>query len=125
MASKYHIKVGEHLRKIFPLYTIREEVSMYIDGVTKDSRAKKLHVDWFVRELGIAVEVDGQHHYRSVDYGDGLGEVNLERRKYLDRVKDSITYENDWLMIRIPYDIVEDYEKVERYVKGIVFNQTQ
>jgi very-short-patch-repair endonuclease len=125
MASKYHVEVGEHLRKIFPLYTIKEEVSMYIDGVTKDRRAKKLHVDWFVRELCIAVEVDGQHHYQSVDYGDGLGEVNLERRQYLDRLKDSIAYENDWLMIRIPYDIVADYEKVERYVKGIVFNKTQ
>lgn len=122
MASRYHIKVGEYLRQIFPFYTIKEEVSMYVCGVTKDVRAKQLHVDWFVRELSIAVEVDGEHHYESIDYGDGMGEVNLERRQYLDRLKDRIAEENGWIMVRIPYDMLDDFENVKKHIKSIVFN---
>ncbi len=122
MASKYHIKVGEYLRQIFPFYTIKEEVSMYVNGVTKDVRAKQLHVDWFVRELSIAVEVDGEHHFESIDYGDGMGETNLERRQYLDRLKDRIAEDNGWIMVRIPYDMLKDFEKVKQHIKSVVFN---
>ena len=122
MASKYHIKVGEYLRQIFPFYTIKEEVSMYVNGVTKDVRAKQLHVDWFVRELSIAVEVDGEHHFESIDYGDGMGEVNFERRQYLDRLKDRIAEDNGWIMVRIPYDMLKDFEKVKQHIKSVVFN---
>lgn len=116
MSSKYHKSVKKILRQIFPFYSIKEEVSMYVKGKTKNKEAKKLHVDLFVKDIELAIEVDGQHHYEEIDYGDGNGQVNFERRRYLDNMKDSIAYENGWLMVRVPYTEAMNREWIERAI---------
>jgi len=108
LSSKYHREVKKILKKLFPHHQIKEEVSMKINGVTKNKDAGKLHVDLFVKGLNIAIEVDGEHHYEAIDYGDGQGQVNFERRRYLDNLKDDIAYENGWTMVRIPFDKAKD-----------------
>lgn len=117
MASKYHKSVKKILKEIFPFYSIKEEVSMYVKGKTKNKEAKKLHVDLFIKDMDMAIEVDGQHHYEEIDYGDGNGRVNFERRRFLDNLKNSIAYENGWLMIRIPYTEALNREYVEKQIE--------
>ena len=126
MSSKYHKEVKKILKKLFPHYQIKEEVSMKVKGVTENKDAAKLHVDLFIKGLNIAVEVDGQHHYEVIDYGDGQGQVNLERRKFLDNLKDDIAYENGWTMVRIPFDKSKDehwiIEAIDKAVEEYSYN---
>ena len=118
MASKYHEAMRSVLRKIFDGFYIEEEKSMYIEG-SRNFKAKKYHVDFFIPALNICFEVDGEHHFEEVDYTGNKSEarVNYEKRVKLDNLKNDIAEENGWYMIRVPYTLFKDEEKLEEYIR--------
>lgn len=114
MASSYHERMREILHKIFPYYNIDEERSMFDKNVTRDRRAKRLHVDFFIRELKVAIEVDGEHHFRKVDYtkDDEAAQNRFLRRIALDREKNRIAKENGWKIIRVHHEEFDDEDEL-------------
>jgi hypothetical protein len=116
-ASKYHVMVGNILRELFPTATILQEYSM-ANGKTTNPKASKLHVDYFIPMLNLAIEVDGEHHYEVVEYGkkDNEGFVRFEQRYKLDNIKNMIAEENGWTLVRIKYTFADDKEKIKQMI---------
>lgn len=116
-ASKYHKNVGYVLKQMFPGYNILQEISMSY-GNTEDFRASKYKIDWFVKELSLAIEVDGEHHFIPVNYNNDEeeAETNLVKRQHLDKIKEKIAGENEWKLIRIPFYIAGDLNKIRSYI---------
>lgn len=64
--------------------------------------------DFYLPELNILVEYDGQQHFKPVDYFGG--EKAHKRRKEADREKNQIAKLNGHTLIRIPYWRFDDLE---------------
>ena len=112
-ASKYHKAVGNILRQLFPAATIYQEYSM-ANGKNVSPLASRLHVDYFIPLYKLAIEVDGEHHYEVVEYGvkDKDAFARYENRYRLDNIKNDISEENGWIMLRIKYTDIKDKEKI-------------
>lgn len=61
LKSSYHQKAYEMIKKLYPLYPVYEETKLC--GTKND-----LYVDLFIPSLGIAVEVQGQQHYKFIPH---------------------------------------------------------
>lgn len=68
-------------------------------------RAKKLRADFCIPKLSLIIEVQGEHHYKAINYNDDIDEAesSLETRKHLDKIKRLIASEAEFLMIEWPY----------------------
>jgi len=101
-ASSYHIEVGKILKNLFPAFTLWQEYSME----TKENKDGSMYrVDWFIKELNLAIEVDGQHHYVPINYENNEEKAldDFYKRIALDSVKDKIATVNGWYILHIPY----------------------
>lgn len=61
LKSSYHQKAYEIIKKLYPLYPVYEETKLC--GTKND-----LYIDMFIPSLGIAVEVNGEQHYKFNPY---------------------------------------------------------
>jgi len=61
-ASNLHKAVYEFCRRRFPLFTILQEYTIFVDD-----RGMKEHlfVDIFIKELNLAIECNGEQHYKA------------------------------------------------------------
>lgn len=104
-ASSLHKSVYDHLREIFPCFTIVQEYAIKTGKQT-------LFIDILIKELSIAFECQGQQHYQytEVFHGDRKG---FEKSKARDKDKRTWCEMNGITLIEIPY-----YEKVtESYIR--------
>lgn len=62
---------------------------------------RRLEIDCYCDELRLAVEVNGDQHYKS----DAYYTTDLEYQVYKDRVKEKLCYMNGITLIIIPYII--------------------
>lgn len=103
--SKLNDLVGETLEKgLFKHYTIVPEYCL--SRINPAWKSDKEKLDWVVKELKIAIEVDGEHHYKPTTYGGiskDLASNNLIYQKKRDNFKDHFCKEAGWTLIRIPY----------------------
>lgn len=60
-ASNLHKKVFDFCKRKFPLYTILQEYTIYVDN-----RGVKEHlfVDILIKEISLAIECNGEQHYK-------------------------------------------------------------
>jgi len=70
-------------------------------------RTKSLRFDFYLPELNLCIEYDGEHHFKENKYF-GIG--NLEYVRKNDEIKNRFCRENNIKMIRIPY---YDYDKID------------
>lgn len=63
-------------------------------------RKKKLRFDFYLSDLNIIVEYDGEHHFQENKY---FGDGNLEYIKHNDKIKNNYCKKNGIKLIRIPY----------------------
>jgi hypothetical protein len=67
-ASKRHKAVGALLEQsIFENMVIFQEYPVNL--INPDCSNGRLKVDWYIKTLNIAIEVQGEHHYQPVQYG--------------------------------------------------------
>ena len=62
---------------------------------------KPLHFDFYLPDLNICIEYDGEQHYKSVDYFGG--EEGLKLRIQNDQIKNEYCKTHNIKLIRIPY----------------------
>lgn len=72
-------KVYDTLREIFPTNTILQEHYIYYKGA-------RLFFDFFIKELGILIEVQGRQHFEYVDHFHGSVE-SFRAQKCRDNLK--------------------------------------
>lgn len=112
--SSYLERVLKQIEEHFPGLDYELEKSMYEPGVT-DRTVRKLRIDIFIPVLNLAIEVDGEHHHKPIDYvGDpSLAWSGFERRKMLDRKKDCVAQQLGWKLVRLDPNDVESGKVVE------------
>jgi len=88
-------------------------------------KGQKLFFDFYVKELKLYIEVQGQQHRNFVKHFHGSKE-NFVKQKYRDNLKIRYIQENDGLcLIRfnfdetITYDLV--YKKIKKVLEGECF----
>lgn len=110
-ASSYLNEVLKILTKNFPGMEMELEKSMYVEGRTP-RKARFYKVDIFIPLIRLAIEVDGEHHFKPIDYekNPAKAQSKFERRQMLDRLKDYYAQLNGWHMLRLsPDEIDEEY----------------
>jgi very-short-patch-repair endonuclease len=80
-------------------------------------RVKRLRFDFYLPEMNMCIEYDGEHHFEENEY---FGEGNLDYIRENDRIKNEFCQINNIKMIRVPF---YDYEKIETILE--VLNRTR
>ena len=115
-ASKLHRLVGNLLRKhpVFCSLNILQEYP--IPGT-------KYHVDWFITELKIAIEVHGEQHYMPVRFG-GISELEAERKliaqQERDRIKKKLCIDNGWRYVDFAYNDPIDLDLIGEKITKVL-----
>lgn len=73
----------------------------------------RLHLDFYLKSLGLAIEYDGIQHYQPREYFGG--KTAFEDQIKRDRRKDKYCEDRGITLIRIPYT-QNTYERVERFL---------
>lgn len=89
--------VGNLLDKNFPEYTIRE--NYYPDWLVS-SNLTRLELDFYIEELKIAFEVQGDQHFKFTPYFHKTID-DFERRKLYDQEKKDLCYGNSVRLIEV------------------------
>jgi hypothetical protein len=77
---------------------------------------RRLELDCYNKELGLAFEYDGHFHY---EVRKGLNN-DLEKTKQLDLLKEKLCKENNVHLIRVPY-FLKDKDFYEKILEGLKF----
>jgi len=81
----------------------------------KNCRRKlPLPFDFYLPELNICIEYDGEGHYRPIPRGRSIDTVGLEQSKTHDDIKTDYCKRNGILLIRIPF---RDLKRIESIIK--------
>jgi Zn ribbon nucleic-acid-binding protein len=77
-------------------------------------RKRPLFMDFFLTDLNIGIEYDGEFHYHDLFATD-----DLEKRQERDRLKDKFCKENNIKLLRIPYWEKNHLEQIlEEFLEG-------
>ena len=77
-----------------------------------------LPFDFYLPKYNIAIEYDGEQHYKIIDFGGKDKEVakkEFENRKKCDNIKTQYCLDNNIKLIRIPY---WEYDNIEKIIKN-------
>lgn len=104
LAGKGCPKCGEsHGEKNISRYLSANDItyiSQYTFDDCKDKR--KLPFDFYLPDLNICIEYDGEQHFRAIDYFGG--KEGLQTRQLHDQIKTDYCKDNNILLLRIKYD---------------------
>jgi very-short-patch-repair endonuclease len=87
-------------------------------------------VDYYIEEEKIAIEYDGEQHYRPIIglYGCKTlreAEVNLKQIQRRDKRKEQLCRENGWRLIRIRYDESLTIQQVRQKIRKESFIKSE
>lgn len=69
---------------------------------------KTLPFDFYIKDLNICIEIDGEQHNKIVKYSNNSNsELDFKKRKYHDEIKNKFCRENNIKLIRIPQKFIE------------------
>ena len=91
--SKLANKAYDFLRNVFPFYTIIPEYYIKYKG-------QRLFFDFFIKELNLAIEVQGEQHYSFIKHFHEDKEGFL-RSKYRDSLKEEYCQYNKIVLLYI------------------------
>lgn len=89
----------EILEQIFQGYNITKQDNLDFLGLQR--------VDFAIRDLKLAFEYDGEHHFRPVQFGGRSlqkAERAFKKQQQRDRKKEELLKQNDFKLIRFKYD---------------------
>lgn len=80
---------------------------------------KLLPFDFYLPQWNIAIEFDGEHHFRFKGFWNG-GRTTLEVTQKNDRIKNNYCKKNKIKLIRFPFNMVNKIEKIiqQEYNRG-------
>ncbi len=102
--SSYHIKCLELIKKKWPTLCVIEEYAIKIDK-------KTYYLDFFLPLIKVAIEVHGSQHYIFCEFFHGTQQGFIEQKKR-DRIKREYLEENNIRLIELPYNQVEEWQKI-------------
>jgi hypothetical protein len=76
-------------------------------------KSNPLRFDFFLPELNVLIEYDGQQHFKPIDYFGG--EKSLKKQQHLDTIKNKFASDNNILLIRVPYTLKNE-EQIFNYL---------
>lgn len=75
---------------------------------------KMLRLDFYIEDINLAIEYDGQQHYKPIEkFG---GQEEFEKTIYRDGLKDKYCNDNNIQLIRIPY---YDFNNIENILDNL------
>lgn len=86
-------------------------ISQYTFDDCKDRR--KLPFDFYIPELNICIEYDGEQHFKTIDHFGG--EEGLKVRQHHDQIKTDYCKNNNISLLRIKYD-----ENIEEKINSFI-----
>jgi len=119
-ASSYEREVLAALKELYPRMIILRQV--YLAKETR-SRVKNTRVDFYMPELNLCIEVDGEHHFKPIEY-DEHAQANFENRQAMDRLKDEFLELAGYNVLHVPYTVIDDNlkdwlkEQIKEILKG-------
>ena len=108
-ASKPHRRVLQLLREIYPGFTVLEEerIECRVGG-----RVKNLPVDMTVKDLRVAIEVQGSQHFRYIEHfhhdADGF-----KQQQVRDEAKAAAIREHGWHYLAIDEETIAKLTKAK------------
>lgn len=122
--SKYEQIVYECLKELFPHFNIKTQYSLsHLKDAPKSVRRSPL--DIYIPELKIGIEVDGAHHHHPVSYGgDVEAQVQFDKRRQIDNMKDIALQEAGIRLIRINTDIISSlkHDQLCELLSNLIIN---
>ena len=105
-SSKFH----EKIRSIFCNDPFFKNLSCYqevpVAALVPDYNKKNHHVDWYIDELGIVLELHGEQHYKLVNFGNKAfheAVKDFNNIKYRDNMKKYSLIDNGYEYREISY----------------------
>lgn len=122
------LKGSGEIKKSLKKRNIKYTVEKRFNGCRSE---KKLPFDFYLEDLNILIEYDGQHHFRPVNFG-GVSEKRAkilhERTKSHDEIKNNYCLKNNLILFRIPfwqYDTIDSIiSKIVKYQNGNNFDKS-
>ena len=102
MSSGIEKKVGQLLKEAFPSYNIKAQKVVQYSNV-------KLSFDFYLPELKLMVEVQGEQHYTYNKFFH-KSDQDLQAQKYRDMLKTQYIVENELKLLEIKYDEVSQLD---------------
>jgi len=110
-SSKRHKLVGTILKSssYFSHMRIKEEVR--VSDLVLDFPDNRKRIDWFIKDLGLVIEVHGEQHYKPVAFGGRDAKAEYIKQIHRDIEKQSALENAGYLFLEIPFweVITEDY----------------
>ncbi len=103
-ASSYEREVLAALKELYPRMIILRQVQLAKETHT---RVRSTRVDFYMPELDLCIEVDGEHHFKPVEY-DEHAQADFERRQAMDRAKDEFLEMAGHKVLHVPYTVIND-----------------
>jgi len=101
-------------RKI-QMYLEKNNIKFEYQKIIKENQKIKFIFDFYIPEYNLAIEYDGEPHYKEIDiYG---GKEGLKERQKRDQLKNQYCKENGINLLRIPY---WDFEKIEEILEQVL-----
>ena len=73
-----------------------------------------MRLDFYIEDINLAIEYDGQQHYKPIEkFG---GQEEFEKTIYRDKLKDKYCNDNNIQLIRIPY---YDFNNIESILDNL------
>jgi Zn finger protein HypA/HybF involved in hydrogenase expression len=103
--------IGEEtIEKLLKLYDINYDTQKTFEGCVNPKTQYKLRFDFYISELNLCVEYDGELHYKSVEHFGG--DKTLDKSIYLDGVKSQYCKDNNVNLLRISYLEINNIENI-------------
>lgn len=115
--SKYPAIIKSELKRLG--YSSRLEKTVFLDN----EFIPWIRFDVYVDELNLAIEYDGEPHFKPIDWsGNGIEEAIdlLERTQKRDEVKNKYCYDNNIFILRIPFTEKENINKLLKETINII-----
>ena len=105
-SSKLHKNARKLLRKMFPVHTILEEVTL-----PGSSRNKSLSADFVLLDLKLIIEVHGEQHYKFNNFYHA-NVFEFVRSKKRDTNKKQWAELNNFILIVLPFNKIDEWEEL-------------
>ena len=105
-SSKLHKTARKLLKKMFPVHTILEEVTL-----PGSSQKKSLSADFVLLDLKLMIEVHGEQHYKFNNFYHA-NIFEFVRSKKRDTHKRQWAELNNFMLIVLPFNKIDQWEEL-------------